>query len=97
MIHSKVGWEIFNSIKGQLKYKVISCQEAVEGVKEMLISPQVNDKRAEFFKDYKNMQMEDLVEKYFSETMIVKTKKYIRRILNWYGLDKTLKHILKRR
>ena len=56
----------------------------------------MNEKHAEFFYDYSQLSMEELLEKYFPTTVKVKLKKNVRLILNRLGLDKTVKHIMKK-
>ena len=96
LIHSKKGEKIFEEIRDKFKCKMISCEKAIEGVREMEISPDMNEKHAEFFYDYSQLSMEELLEKYFPTTVKVKVKKNIRLILNRLGLDKTVKHIMKK-
>lgn len=96
LIHSKKGENIFEEIKEKFEYKMISCEKAVEGVREMEVSPDMNGKRDEFFCDYSQLSMEELLEKYFPITVKVKVKKNIRLTLNRFGLDKTVKHIIKK-
>lgn len=96
LIHSEKGKELFEEIKDKFNYKIIPCKKAVEGVRELVLSPDINKQRDEFFYDYSKMSMEQLLEKYFPTTAKVKIKKTIRRTLNRFGLDKTVKHIMKK-
>lgn len=96
LIHSKKGEKIFNQIKDEFKYKIVPCEKAVAGVKEMNVSPTANIRRTEFFDDYSKISMEELLDKYFPITIKVRGKKTMRLILNRFGLDKTIKHILKK-
>lgn len=96
LIHSGKGKDIFEKIKENLKYKVIPVEIAVNGVQEMIVSPIEDSRKEEFFRDEKNMAMEDLLNKYFPETVKVKLKKNVRIFLNRLGLDIVLKHILKK-
>jgi coenzyme F420-reducing hydrogenase beta subunit len=97
LIHTVKGKNIFEKIKEKLKYKIIPVEIAVKGVKEMSTSPVENSRKAEFFKDMKIMSMESLMDKYFHETFKVKFKRFARLMLNRFGLDIRLKHILKKR
>lgn len=93
LIHSEKGERIWNEIKEACKYKEVSPEIIIKGVREMSSSPIVNERKKEFFEDYENMDMEILINKYFPCTWKVKFKKYMRHILNRIGLDKTVKHI----
>ncbi len=46
------------------KYKNIKVETVIENVKEMVYSPDFNVRRDEFFKDYENMPMDELIIKY---------------------------------
>lgn len=96
IIHTQKGKKIFDKIKKDFKYKVIPLDTAINGVAEMKISPNAHPRRHEFFADAQKLSMEELLNKYFPVTFKVKIKKNIRTILNKLGLDKTIKHILKK-
>ncbi len=96
LIHTDKGKRIFENIKDNFKYKNIDVEVAIKNVKEMVFSPEFNVKRKEFFKDYENIPMDELINKYFPNTFKVKLKKNARLFLNYIGLDKILKHVLKK-
>lgn len=96
LVHTEKGKKIFNEIKNDFTYKEIPSDKAVAGVGEMINSPITHIRRDEFFADFQSNDMEFLLQKYFPTTAKIKLKKNIRLTLNKIGLDKTLKHILKK-
>lgn len=96
LIHSKKGQEIFNKIKTQTDCVLINPDVAVNGVKEMIKSPLINSQHELFFKDYSTMDMNLLISKYYPDSLKVKLKRKARIILNYFGLDRVIKHILKK-
>jgi hypothetical protein len=96
LIHSEKGKKFFEQMKDNFRYKQIDADKAVNGVQEMVYSPAAHARRNEFFHDAQKLPMEELLEKYFPETVKVRLKKDARLFLNRFGLDKTLKHILKK-
>ena len=96
LIQSKKGQVIFNSIEDSFKCKEMSVEEVSDGVYEMHLSHPENSTKKKFFVDNESMPMGYLLDKYFPETTKVKIKKNIRRELNKIGLDKKLKHILRK-
>lgn len=96
LIHTKKGTEIFEHIKNEFKYKAVEADVAVEGVREMIESPKPHPRRQEFYSDFRRMSFEDLLSKYYPMTIKIQLKKNVRLALNKLGLDKKLKHILKK-
>lgn len=96
LIHSSKGKKIFEEIKTCFKYKEIPADVAVDGVQEMLTSPKAHERRQEFFGDLETSDMKTVLNKYYPVTLKIQLKKCARRVLNSVGLDKTLKHILKK-
>lgn len=52
--------------------------------------------RQYFYSDLKKLSFDDLINKYYPLTTKIKIKRNIRLALNKFGLDKKLKHILKK-
>ncbi len=96
LIHSRKGRELFNEIKDSYIYKEIPLADAVNGVAEMVKSPEAHQRREEFFADAEKLGMNELLNKYFPVTFKVRLKKTARIVLNKLGLDRTIKHILKK-
>ena len=94
LIHSAKGMEVFNEIKKEFQYREIDPLIAVQAVQEMKKSPGFNPKREEFFNDYKNMEMQKLINKYFPITIKLRIKNYTRRVLNALGLDVVIKRVI---
>lgn len=96
LVHTGNGRNIFDKIKNNIKYKNLEVNIAIDGVRELLVSPNVNNKRLDFYNDLKRFGLDKALQKYLPNTFIVVTKRYLRLFLNVLGLDKTIKHILKR-
>ena len=96
IIHTRKGLSLIDEIKDSFIYKSIPYQIAIEGCKEFEFSPQLHSQRSEFFFDYNRMELDDLLNTYFPSTIKIKVKKLARLVLNRLGIDKTIKHILKK-
>ena len=96
LIHTEKGKRIFHQIEGKIKYKSIDADMVVEGVREMLESPKMHPQRQYFYSDLKRLPFGELINKYYPLTIKIKIKRNIRLALNKFGLDKKLKHILKK-
>lgn len=62
----------------------------------MLESPKMHPQRQYFYSDLKGLPFGELINKYYPLTIKIKIKRNIRLALNKFGLDKKLKHILKK-
>lgn len=96
LIHTEKGKRIFAIISSRFEVKELSVSEAIAGVREMALSPKENEKKELFFQELNENDIEQAIDRYFPTTGKVKFKKSMRIFLNRYGLDKTVKHILKR-
>ena len=96
LIHSSKGRHIFNQIKNNYKYKMIDPDKAVDGVNEMVMSPKEHIKKKEFFHDCKCMPISKVLKKYYALTVMIRVKRAARIILSKLGLDKRIKHVLKK-
>lgn len=96
LIQSPIGQRVFNAVVSNFKYEELPVKKATAGVYEMQLSHTENPLRTDFYEDYHELRMDSLLNKYFPKTQKVKAKRTIRRELNKYGLDKTIKHILKK-
>lgn len=96
LIHTKKASEMMKEINEGFIYKEIPYETAISGCKELSESPKIHTFREEFFKDYKIMPIDMVLSKYFPNSFAVIIKKISRLILNRVGLDKTVKHLLKK-
>ena len=96
LVHTEKGMELLLKFRQQLHIKEIPFEDAVAGVREMSESPVLHEHRAAFFRDYEKMEMGELLDKYFPVTWKVKLKQNIRLAMNKCGIDKTVKHLLKK-
>ncbi len=96
LIHTTKGKTLLNEINTKLLYKEVDYSLAVNNSKEFYESPCFDVLRDSFYKDYNTMEIEKLLNKYVPNSCIVKIKKMTRILLNKFGIDKTIKHVLKR-
>ena len=96
LVHSEKGKTIINAIGNNYMMAEINVNSAVTSVAEMVKSPEYNEKRNEFFEFYNAKPIDKTLNKYFPFTIKIRTKCLIRRILNFVGLDTTVKKMLKR-
>lgn len=95
-IHSEKGKKIFDNIKGNFELRSISTEIAVKNVTELVVSPQINSKREQFYQDLNKLSIENVLDKYFPLTLTVKFKRFARRKLNQFGLDINIKHLFRK-
>ena len=90
LIHSDKGLEIFNNIKD--KYYVVnsSVDRIAMGISENVYE---NEKKEQFIKDFNQMGMDMLINKWFPVTVAIRFKKFLRRLLNIVGIDLFVKKI----
>lgn len=96
LIHTEKGKRIFHQIEEKIKYKSLDANIVVDGVREMLNSPKMHPQRQDFYSDLKKLPFDELINKYYPITTKIKIKRNIRLTLNKFGLDKKLKHILRK-
>jgi hypothetical protein len=96
LVHTEKGMELLRKISRQLHIKEIPFDDAVEGVREMCESPVLHERRSAFFRDNEKMEMGELLNRYFPVTWKVKLKRNVRLAMNKCGIDKTVKHLLKK-
>lgn len=93
LIHTEKGKKIFNNIKSEFEYEIVSPKKLVSDSTELSKSHKENNLKKEFIKDYQIQSMQDLLKKYFPNSTKVKLKKNIRIVLNKTGLDVFAKKI----
>lgn len=96
LIHSETGRKVFNEIRNDLLVEQIDVQEAIANVREMRLSPSANSKKNQFYDEVDSAGLKVAAEQYFPITKKQKVKKEARQVLYKAGLDKTVKHILKK-
>lgn len=83
LIHTQKGTDLFNKIKSNFRYKEVSPDEIVKGVKEMFESVPYSKKREPFFNDLNKLSEKELFDKYFpssAKTIIIHhMKKFLAR------------------
>ena len=96
LIHTEKGKDLFQKIRNNFMVMELPVDEAISGVKEMALSPKENECKASFFNELEQRGIDAAIQKYFHETSKVRIKKDIRLFLNQHGLDKAVKHVLKK-
>ena len=95
LIHSEKGWKIWQDIKSFGISEEIDANAAVEGVKEMVKSVEMNPRRAAFFKDLNTMSADECFRKYFPVTIRHRAEKLVRLWSARLGIYKILKKAFK--
>lgn len=96
LVHSEKGRVILEEIKKDYYVSEINADYAVSGVAEMVVSPQCNERKNEFFDYYSSTQFNEILNMFFPSTVKVQVKRLLRRILSFLRLDVLVKKILKR-
>ncbi|MGM9699022.1 MAG: Coenzyme F420 hydrogenase/dehydrogenase, beta subunit C-terminal domain [Prevotella sp.] len=95
LVHSEKGRQIWEEIKAFGISEEIDANAAVEGVKEMVKSVEMNPRRADFFHDLNTMTADECFRKYFPVTMRHRAEKFVRLWSARLGLYKVLKGMFK--
>lgn len=85
----------FANIKNCFKYCEVSSDDVIQNVTEMVESPTFHSKRAEFFSEFRILEMPQLIQKYFPITLKLELKKYVRLGLNLVDLDRIIKRYIR--
>ncbi len=90
LLNSEKAVEIFDSIKEKHITKQIAVVKLISNFYQMFNSINYNSKRTEFFEDLKSKPMDDVIKKYFPNTIKCKAEKYARLFLIKIGVYKPL-------
>ena len=96
LCHTKKGAQLIQNIEGLVRYKEVSPDQIVLGVKEMYESVEMNPKRKMFMEDASKMSGIELFEKYYPITGKIKVKTAIRKMLFMTGIYGVAKKYLNR-
>ena len=96
IIQTEYGEKIFNIVKEKYNYKEIGLESAIKNVRELKESPKPNERRKEFFYDINKMKESEFFDKYFPNTIKVKSERAVRRFLAKTGLNDKIKNIVKK-
>ncbi|MDD3416130.1 MAG: Coenzyme F420 hydrogenase/dehydrogenase, beta subunit C-terminal domain [Lachnospiraceae bacterium] len=96
IIHSDKGERLFEKItsKGYLRYKEVSPDQSVQGMREMFYPVPYNHNRKAFFEDLAVMDEEIFFDKYFSKTYKVRLTKWARVMAIKLHVYKKMKWLL---
>ncbi len=95
LMHTPKAFAIWEEIKSVGLYQEIPVDKAVEGVKEMFHSVEMNPKRAAFFADLNTMPAAEVFNKYFPITLRHRLEKQARLWSNRLGIYKIMKKAFK--
>lgn len=96
LVNTKKGVQVFREISKKYSYVEMQPEEIINGSKEMYESPPQHEKREEFFFDANILNGKELFEKYFPETILVKTERIIRLLCFKLGIYSFVKKIIVR-
>lgn len=96
IIHTDKGQEVFDSIKPELNYKRIEVQKLISDSVEMTASVIPNPRREAFFKDFITMEFEDVLKKYFPDSIKVKIERTARILFIKIGIYRRALRVYKR-
>lgn len=96
IIQTEYGEKIFNIIKEKYNYKEVGLESAIKNVRELKESPKPNERRKEFFYDINKMKESEFFDKYFPNTIKVKSERAVRRFLAKTVLNDKIKNIVKK-
>lgn len=96
LIHSQKGERLFNKIKDSYKYRHIEVSAAVNGVVEMQSSPEMLPNRTAFFECVNQYSLEKALDKFYPNTIKVRTRKHIKKFLYKTGLYSFTKRMVYR-
>lgn len=95
LMHTPKAFAIWGEIKKEGLTLEIPVEKAVEGVKEMYHSVEMNPKREAFFRDLNAMPASEVFQKYFPITLRHRLEKQIRLWSNRLGIYKMMKKAFK--
>lgn len=96
LVHTTYGKKVIEEINNYVNMEEVPVDKAIESVREMRLSPQLNTDRKSFF-DTLNCEGFDIAAKqFFPNSVKTKAKKITRRALNKMGIDTKIKHFIKK-
>lgn len=95
LIHTEKGRRIWEDVKQEGIVKLIGADAAVEGVKEMVKSVEMNPLRDAFFHDLNTLPADECFNQYFPVTLRHKAEKVVRLWSARLGIYKMLKRVFK--
>ena len=95
LVHTQRGADLLNSLVDDLKIVEVNPEDAVDGVKEMLTSPQRNVNCKAFFQDIHILEPEAFFTKYYPNTLRHRLEKQARLLSNKLGIYKYAKKVVK--
>lgn len=96
LVHSEKGLELVDILRKEQPKNLleIDVEEAIKGVKEMVQSVRKNEKRELFFIDLHSMDMDELIRKWFPDTVKVKLERTGRKLGEQLGIYQYIKRFV---
>ena len=95
LVHSEKGNQAIQRIENAV-VKEISPDKAVNKVRELVMSVNMNSRRSEFFEDCEKMETDLFIRKWFPDTKKIKAERFMRRICERLGIYAPAKRIAKK-
>lgn len=97
LIHSELGRKIFEDIKPSIKFEqFVEIEKFIADEIAMVKSVPLESRRAEFFKDYSSMHIDELMQKWFPTTVKVRLNSFLRMLAFKMGVYSTAKRVVKK-
>ena len=95
LVHTQKGQDIIDKLEN-CRVKEITTDAAVRKVYELVNSTNENPRRKDFFSDLQSMQFDDLVEKWFPDSLKVKFERFIRVSFEKLGIYRPTKRFMRK-
>ena len=90
LLNSNKACKVFDIIKQEHKYLEVEVNELISNFHQMFNAIKYNNKRNDFFNDLNNNDFEEVMNKYFPDTLKCKIEKYSRLLLIKIGIYKPI-------
>ncbi len=96
LVHTDKGRQVFENIKTRISFLEVNPDNMTANVKEMFHSVQGNNDRGAFMIAANTLEANELFDKWFAETIVVKIERNIRILCHKIGVYNVAKRIAKR-
>ncbi len=94
LINSSKGIRVFGELSDEYDYVEIPVSQLINDLKELRVSVSKPKNREQFFKDMNSMEVNSFFNKYFSNNIKIKMKRFLKIFLAKTGLYNRIKHIV---
>ncbi len=95
LVHTEKGQKIIENLYN-CRVREIMADDAVKKVNELVHSIKENTRRSEFFEDLNNKQYYEVIDKWFPDSIKVKTERFIRVSFEWLGIYRPAKRFVRK-